>query len=224
MVVMKLKRAGSVTWVPFVICLVMAVSGCQTAYYKTMEKFGVHKRDILVDRVAEARDSQEETKEQFQSALQEFSSVLNFHGGDLEEKYKVLKAELDRSESKAEKVHDRIASVESVSEALFEEWQEELEQFNNPSLRASSERQLYDTRQQYSQLITAMKNAERKIDPVLVAFRDQVLFLKHNLNAQAINSLRSEFQSVETEITALIKEMEVSIAEANAFISAMERK
>jgi hypothetical protein len=31
-----------------------------------------------------------------------------------------------------------------------------------------------------------MLKAEQKIQPVLGAFRDQVLFLKHNLNANAI--------------------------------------
>ncbi len=69
------------------------LAGCQTAYYKTMEKIGVHKRDIMVDRVEKARDSQEEAKEQFKSALEEFSSVLNFKGGDLEEKYNTLNDE-----------------------------------------------------------------------------------------------------------------------------------
>jgi len=77
------------------------------------------------------------------------------------------------------------------------------------------------TRQRYSQLIEAMKRAEPKIDPVLLAFRDQVFFLKHNLNAQAIASLHDELATVEVDIASLIKEMEVSIAEADEFIKAM---
>ena len=70
-------------------------------------------------------------------------------------------------------------------------------------------------------LIDAMKRVENKIDPVLSAFRDQVLFLKHNLNAQAIASLKSELASVEDDVAALIKEMEASIAEADKFIKTM---
>ena len=42
-------------------------------------------------------------------------------------------------------------------------------------------RKLAETKRQYSQLISAMKRAERKMNPVLTAFNDQVLFLKHNL-------------------------------------------
>ncbi len=87
----------------------------------------------------------------------------------------------------------------------------------------SSQRKLDQTRKRYGQLIGAMKRAEVKIDPVLAAFRDQVLFLKHNLNAQAIASLHQEMVSVEADIASLIKEMEASIAEADGFIKAMSK-
>lgn len=199
------------------------VSGCSSVYYGTMEKFGVHKRDIMVDRVQEARDAQEEAKNQFKSALQRFSTVVQFDGGDLEEKYTQLKDEYDRSSAKAQAVRDRITAVEDVAEALFAEWERELSQYTNVNLRQSSAGQLKQTRQHYNQLISAMKRAEQKIDPVLASFQDQVLYLKHNLNARAIASLKSELSTVEADVTALITEMEKSIKEANAFIRAMEQ-
>lgn len=203
------------------IVLVVHVIGCQTAYYKTMEKFGVHKRDIMVDRVDEARESQQEAKEQFASALEQFSTVLNFKGGSLEEKYKKLNSEYEKSEKKAEEVKERIEAVEKVSEALFDEWQDELDQYTSDKLRRSSEEKLRRTKKQYVQLIGAMKRVEKKIDPVLSAFRDQVLYLKHNLNAQAIASLKSELASVKEDVAALIREMEASISEADKFIKTM---
>ena len=204
--------------------IVLFSLSCETTYYKTMEKFGYHKRDLMVERVEEARDAQKEAKEQFESALEKFSSVLKFEGGELEEKYEKLKAEYEKSESKAEAVADRIEAVEDVAEDLFDEWQDELSEYTSQSLRRSSERKLKKTRRQYSQLIKTMKRAEKKIDPVLSAFRDQVLYLKHNLNARAIASLRSELVSVEADVASLIKEMEASIAEADTFIRAIEKE
>ena len=56
------------------------------------------------------------------------------------------------------------------------------------------------------------------------AFHDQVLYLKHNLNAKAIASLQTELVSVEAEVNSLIKDMEASIKEANSFISAMVKE
>ena len=199
------------------------LAGCESAYYKTMETMGYHKRDIMVDRVSEARDAQEEAKEQFESALEKFNSVLGFKGGSLQEKYDQLKDEYEKSDAKAAAVRNRIAAVEDVAEDLFAEWQQELDQYTSSSLRQSSARKLRETRKKYAQLIGAMKRAERKIDPVLSAFKDQVLYLKHNLNAQAIASLQSELTSIETNVAELINEMEASINEANAFISSMEK-
>ena len=203
---------------------IFLTGGCQKAYYSTMEKFGVHKRDIMVDRVEEARDSQHDAKEQFQSALEQFSQVLNYKGGKLEDKYQTLQAEYDKSEAKAEEVRDRIDAVESVSEALFAEWKNELDQYTSDSLRRDSERKMVQTRVQYVKLITAMRKAEAKMDPVLKAFKDQVLYLKHNLNAQAIASLQSELVAVESNIADLIKEMEKSIGEANEFIKTLHEE
>jgi hypothetical protein len=197
--------------------------GCRSAYFETMEAIGYHKRELLVDRVEDARESQEEAKEQFQSALETFISVLNFEGGELQEKYEKLNVEFEESESKAEAVSERIDEVEDVAEALFDEWESELDQYSDDRLRRASERKLDETRERYERLISAMRRAEGRVDPVLSVFRDQVLFLKHNLNAQAVASLQDELVSVEADITSLIREMEASIREADAFIREMSQ-
>jgi hypothetical protein len=200
------------------------VTGCQTAYYGTMEKFGVHKRDILAKRVVKARDSQEEAKQQFKSALHKFNSVLNNKETNLKAAYDQLNDELEISESKAKAVSSRIASVEDVSDDLFDEWKVEISQYSSSKLRRLSQRKYTKTRQQYKKLIAAMKRAESKIEPVLSTFRDQVLFLKHNLNAQAISSLQGELVSIESNVKSLIKEMEKSIKEADSFIDTMNQE
>ena len=43
----------------------MALSGCQSAYYSAMESVGVHKRDILVDRVEEKKKHSKSHKKSF---------------------------------------------------------------------------------------------------------------------------------------------------------------
>ena len=203
------------------ICVVLLHCGCDTVYYGTMEAFGRHKREILVERVSDARDSQSEAKEQFTSALEEFSTVLNFEGGELEEKYDKLNSEFKLSAEKAAVVRKRIWQVKDVAKALFKEWGQELDEYTSQRLRRSSERKLKRTQQRYEQLISAMERAEEKIGPVLDAFRDQVLFLKHNLNAQAIASLQEELGTIENNIALLVAEMERSIEEADEFVKAM---
>ncbi len=193
----------------------------QRFYFRAVESVGHHKRDILVSRVENARDGLEEAKVQFQTALEKFSALTEFDGGPLEDVYRQLKVEFDYSKSKALAVSDRIDAVQEVAEALFAEWEDELEQYTNRSLRNASRMKLKQTQQMYGQLLTAMRRAESKIGPVLGVFQDQVLFLKHNLNAQAINHLESELVSLSIGVSGLITAMERSIDRANTFMHNM---
>jgi hypothetical protein len=201
---------------------IISLSACSSVYYSGLEKIGIPKREVMVHRVEKARDTQEETKEQFKSALDQFIAVTHFQGGDLEATYNKLNSEYEASVKKADEVKYRIREIEDVSEALFSEWENEITQYSSTSLKRSSQNKLNETKNQYRQLITAMKNAESKIEPILVVFKDQVMFLKHNLNAQAIASLETELGSIKTDVSNLITAMEKSINEANAFIKTME--
>jgi len=198
------------------------LAGCDRIYYGTMQKFGVEKRDILVKRVREARKSQQEAKEEFQSALDKFRSVIEVEGSPLEDKYNTLNKELERSESRANQVRERVAAVRDVSKDLFREWEKELKQYSNPTLRAESQRELNETRRRADKLIEAMTRAEQRIDPVLRPLRDRVLFLKHHLNAQAIGALDKELLTVRSNVDSLVADLERAIAEADAFAQQMD--
>jgi len=204
------------------IIILLALSACSSAYYGAMEKLGVHKRDIMVDRVKAARDTQNEAKEQFLTAMEQFKSVVNFQGGDLEERYNELNATLRKSETEAEAVRKRIDAVEDVSEALFDEWRAEIKQYSSDSLRRASQRKYDQTKAKYETLIAAMQKAESKLEPALIPLRDQVLFMKHNLNARAIAGLSDELVTVQTNVDTLVRDMEQAIAQADQFIAALQ--
>ncbi len=205
----------------FLLLIALTLSACSSTYYRTLEKFGIEKRDILTDRVEEARDAQVDAKEQFASALEQYRSVINFDGGDLESTYNKLNREFERSEDKAAEVAERIDSIETVAEDLFEEWETEIGEYSDQGLRRQSQTLLADTRTDYRQMLRAMRRAESTMPPVLALFRDQVLFLRHNLNARAIGALETELDNIEDATQSLIDEMERSIAEAGRFIDSM---
>ena len=205
------------------IFLMAIFAGCSRAYYGAMEKVGLHKRDILVDRVEAARDAQSKAQEQFQSALEQFSAIVKIENTDLKNAYEKLNTEYEDSEKAAAIVSDRIGRVASVADALFEEWENELELYQNTDLRASSSRQLQETKTRYRDMLASMHRAESSMPPVLHTFRDNVLFLKHNLNAQAIGSLRLEFSVLKGEIDALIEKMSSAIEMSNQFISSIKQ-
>lgn len=202
--------------------VILCLSGCSTLYYGTMEKMGVHKRDIMVDRVKAARDTQNEAKQQFLTAMEQFKSVVNFKGGDLEKEYSELNAALQKSESKAAAVRSRIQAVADVSDALFAEWRSEIKQYSSDSLQKSSQRKYDMTKAKYSGLLAAMKKAESKLEPALIPLRDQVLYMKHNLNARAIAGLSDELDGVQTNVDALVRDIESAVTQADAFVASLQ--
>ncbi len=199
-------------------CTLLAARGCQSAYYSLMEKAGVHKRDILAERVEAARDIQQTAKQQFQDALERYRSVVQVPDGDMEARYTALEREYRTSEASAKAIHQRIAAVEDVAGALFEEWESELDQYSNLTLRRASAKELERTRKGYRTLLSRMQAAEKRIEPVLIVLRDQALFLKHNLNARAISALQNEYRSLQGNVDQLLREMQRSIDEADSFV------
>lgn len=179
-------------------------------------------RDVLVTRVEAARDVQKETAEEFKTALERFKAVTQFQGGDLEKKFNQLNSAFEDSESAAKNVSNRINRVTDATNALLEEWRTELNDYHDAAIKARANQQFDETRRHAELMIAAMRKAEQKTKPVLDAFRDQVLFVKHNLNMQAISSLNEESSIIERDVAQLIIEMEASIAEAEAFIGTIK--
>ena len=201
--------------------LCLGLSACQTVYYSAMEKVGVHKREILVDRVEATKESQQNSQQEFQSALERLTTLVNFDGGELQATYEQLNDDYESSLSAASDVSNNIDKVEDVAEALFEEWQDELSQYSNANLKRDSEQKLKQTQRQFSKLLKSMRRSEAKMQPVLNSLKDNVLYLKHNLNAQAVAAIRGEFDSLKVDIQNLINDMNRSIADSNAFIEQM---
>jgi len=206
------------------IIVVLVAPSCRRVYYGAMEKFGYEKRDILIDRVKDAQESQREAQEEFKTALQRFREVVEVDGGTLEKKYEKLDGELKRAEERAKKVNDRVKSVKQVSKDLFSEWEKELGKYSNKQMRAESERQLRDTRRRTDALVKSMQRAEARIEPVLTPLRDRVLFLKHNLNAKALGALTKELTNVQGDVDALVADLQQSISEADAYLKEMEQE
>ena len=190
-------------------------------YYSTRESIGDHKREIVVYQVEQACISLQETKEEFEETLERFKSLVCVNDSGLEHRYNLLNRQYQFCRSKSEAVSNKIRAIQEVSEALFVEWESELDQYSNRALRNSSKQQLKAARQNYARLIKAMQRAENKIHPVLAAFKDQVLYLKHNLNSRAIAALQLEFIEMSVDISQLILAMEQTIQEASRFFSTL---
>ncbi|MGI9234805.1 MAG: DUF2959 family protein [Woeseiaceae bacterium] len=199
----------------------VGLTGCASVQYSALEKVGVHKRDILVDRVEDARDAQADTRENLMSAYEELSALIGYEGGELKEKYERLSEAVDDAGDATEELDDRLVAIDRVSKDLFDEWESELDLYTDQRLRADQADKLALARRRFSQMRSRMQKARDRVDPVMAILTDNVLFLKHSLNAQALTALRGQAATLENQVDALIRDMQLAIDEADAFIGRM---
>jgi len=211
------------------VLVMLPAAGCRQAkeaareqYYTALEKVGLEKREVLVRRVDNAREAQQKAEKQFRDALEEFKALVDYRGGELESRYEKLRDEYEDSKQRADTVHDKIRAVRNVATALFKEWETEIGKYTNAEMKRTSQRELAETRRRYEQLVAVMEKAASRMDPVLAKLQDQVLFLKHNLNAKVLGSLQTTAVSLQADVDQLVRDMEASIREADAFIRDME--
>ena len=205
------------------ICLLafLGFFGCQTTYYTFWEQFGKEKSHLLKEQVEKAQSAQREATEQFKDVLTRLKVMYGVEGGELEEFYNRLKADYEESEKRADDVRSRIEKVEEIATDLFSEWEKEIQEISSSQLRSKSKESLRATIERYARLQTAMTKAEGSMEPVLKRLKDYVLYLKHNLNAQAVGALKGEVNNIEVEVGRLIKDMGKSIDEADRFLKSL---
>ena len=216
------SRSRANPWRPLSLAFAaLLLGGCASVQYSALEQVGIHKRDILVDRVEDARNAQSETREELVSAYDELKALTGFDGGDLEAKYEELSAAVERSRKATGELDDHLAAIDRVSEDLFDEWESELDLYSSESLRADQSNKLAQARQRYAAMRQRMQVARDRVDPVMSVLNDNVLFLKHSLNASALAALRDQAGALDQRVDALVRDMQSAIDEADAFIQRM---
>ena len=221
---MKAKQLVIPVLSALVMFTLLFTAGCRSVYNATMENvFGYEKRELFKKSVTALQSEQKDAQKEFKDALTRLKELYGFQGGELESVYGKVKSSYDRCDSEAKAVHTRIGNMEDLAKSMFNEWEKEIQQYTNPSLAAASREQLRLTKDRYAQLSRTVRDAEATMQPVLGQLKDNVLFLKHNLNASAIGSLQGEATHIQKQIEELLTRMNASIAESDKFIQSLPK-
>ncbi|MBZ6377307.1 hypothetical protein B5C34_05585 [Pacificimonas flava] len=206
------------------IAIGFLLTACEsTPYYRALEVVGIEKRDLLVDRIQDTRSSQEQAQEAFRSAMTVYRETADADLANLEGAYDRFNGAYDQAKDKVRAVESDIDAVKRVADDLFAEWQQELDLYQDAQLRAASQARLDETRRQFAELERTLDETEQRMDPVLFALRDRVLYLKHNLNAAALAQMKGEAARIEGDVDAVVADLDRAIREANAFIASLQR-
>lgn len=209
----------------FATCLLLTILlpgvGCTRMYYSVLDKLGKEKRDILVSRIVDGRKDQEKAREQIKTTMEAFKDLTGFEGGNLERVYNKLDGEYKDSKNRADDLISRNRSIDKVANDLFREWAKETDNMRDASLKSQSRSLMRETQRRHDQYMTQMRGTEERMSSVVKAFEDQVLFLKHNLNARAIGSLKGTMERMDKEVASLMVDIERSMKEADAMVQSL---
>src|SRR6202020_961282 len=136
-----------------------------------MKALGQEQRDILVSRVKDSKKDQQQAKEQIKTTMESFQALTGFQGGALEKNYKKLNSEYEKAADSAQKLHNRIDSIDQVSNDLFKEWQKEIDGMENKKLKAQSAGMLKQSRLNEAGYIKSMRQTGGGMTPGISAFR-----------------------------------------------------
>lgn len=215
------KAIFLVNLILFTSCAGKIEEGIKDAKYGAYEMIGYEKRDLFKKEVKSVKNNQEDSQEAFEDALERLQKFYAFKGGRIEKEYNKLKNSYENSLEESHDLSNSIQKLDTVAHDLFIEWKKEIKEITSPDLRKKSSAKLNETRKKYKILYDALKNSEKRMSPLLVKIKDQVLYLKHNLNAGAIEGLRNEGERIQKDIEKLIGEMKDANKEADKFIKTL---
>lgn len=196
-------------------------SSCSTVYYNLWETLGKEKRDLLEMNMQSANEDQEDIEKEYKDSLDRIRKKYSFKEGELEQTYDRLSDDYEDIKNKQDDFSEKLKLISDIAYDLFDEWKKEARALDNKTYKRNSLRKLSSTKSSFSAVLANMKKVESRSSRILKKFHDQVIYIKHNLNAKIVGNLRTELNLLESEMTELIKEIQASRVQATKFISTL---
>ncbi len=200
-----------------VTSLFLFTTSCEPRSYRIWEFLGWEKREILSSEVENVGENQKEIKEDFQSIYERIKTEYDYERDEIDDLYDQLKSDYEKAKNKADRIKASSKKIRQIAKALFAEWEEEAMAISNKNYRKDSLVKLRQAQARFKHLSASLHRSESQLDRVLVQLNDQVLYLKHNLNAKSLALFESEIKLVKNEIDELIKAIEKTIQYSQTF-------
>ena len=221
---MKICQPVSLMRAFSLVLLFLLLTGCKSFYYDALEHTGIHKRDLLMQRIEKVRDAQMAAQKQFETTLLEYRSVVLFQSGDLSKRQTQLEEDYRAAQLRARNVRYHLQGVDSVADDLFSEWKSELKDYRTAELRRAAEADYDRTRQQYATLREQLNETEARLQPLLDLLGDQMLSLRHSLNARTLTQSPDAYTQLEQDMKRLSEEMTRANNQADMFIRRLRER
>jgi hypothetical protein len=183
---------------------------------------GLKQVQALIKRANSTVGSIDDAKLQIQKTMDAYNAVLAPETTDRRGAYKKLQKEMATTEKKRVEVSARAKEMNTDADTLFKSWESSTASIQSPEMRKKSEDRLAKTKTRYAEIGTTGQKAAALYDPFIKTLHDQVEFLGHDLNADAIKSLAPDAAKLNAQANELYAAIDKTTAAANSNIAALK--
>jgi hypothetical protein len=180
---------------------------------------GVKQVEQLIKKANAGVESINDTKLQLQKTMEAYNAVLAPDVKDRRDAYKKLQKEVATTEKKRAMVSTRNGEMNVEAGRLFKNWEGSTAAIQDPELRQRSQQRLGQAKARYSEIETNGQGAARLYTPFMKALQDQVTYLGHDLNPEAVATLKPEADKLNAQAKELYSAIDKTTAAANNNIS-----
>jgi hypothetical protein len=207
-------------WRGVAVLAVLALAA--TAGAQTDE--GVKQVERLVKASGDTVKAIGETKVQLMKTMEVYNSLFADEATDRRKIYNQIQKEMENTDRRRARISEEAAKMNAEADTLFKGWADSTAAIENPDLRERSEERLNATRASYGEIGTVGQKAADLYAPFMKALQDQITYLGHDLNPEAVASLKPDAEKLNERSDKLIQSIDDTIATANKNIGALRPK
>ena len=162
-----------------------------------------------------------DTKVQLMKTMEVYNSLFADDADNRKKIYNNIQKEMENTEKRRGKIVEEAAKMNAEADALFKDWTNSTAAIESPDLRKRSEERLNATKASYAEIGTAAQKAGDMYGPFMKALQDQITFLGHDLNPDAVASLKPDAAKLNERADQLIRSIDDTIATSNKNIGAL---
>ena len=167
------------------------VTGCQSSG----KAVGIRQVDDLLGRIERVHLEAELSRERAHSVMDGLRAVVAIESAeDVVETFATFSEALKDSEEQSYRLRAAIGPMKASADAVFERWSADLAEFSSVEMRRRSQARMDDTRARYEAIVAAVGPAVTSYEVLNSGLRDLSLFLGHDLNTTAIQTVGREVQ------------------------------
>ena len=211
-----MSRVGA--YVPLSLLAVLAFSPVVAAQAPDE---GVKQVQQLVKKAGSTAEAITQAKLQFQKTMDVYNAVLADDAKDRKALYKKLQGEMETTEKRRADVLRADDEMKTDADIVFKSWADSTGAIASPDLKKRSEERLAKTKERCAQIQAAGHRVGEAYLPFMSTLKDQVTYLGHDLNAEAVASLKKDAAKVNAQAQEVTKRVDEAVATINASIGAL---